>query len=252
MKQQVQGVLLVLVGGAVARIVLSGAYVNYVKASMRGWLLASAVVLVVFGVLAVLDGIRSDRAEVQVLNDHDHGHGRRDDHGDGHDHAHGGESMRSAYLLLVPVAAIFLIAPGPLGAFTASREAAAVAAPVKADDYPPLPAGDPVEVPLDSYAARAVWDSGRTLAGREVELLGFVTPTDDGWVLTRLTITCCAADTVATKVKPTGQVPDFPANTWVEVTGRYVSGGGEGTSSAVPWVHVDDVKPVAAPADPYL
>lgn len=238
--------LLILVGGAILRIVASGSYINYVKAGMKPYLLASAAVLLVLGVLALIDALRGRGDEHEV----GHGSHAATEHEAVLTHDHG--SMRTAWLLLLPVAAIFLVAPGPLGAYTAAREAASVQAPREGELMPPLPPGDPVPVPLDSYATRAVWDEGRTLTDRRVELVGFVTPTDDGWQLTRLSLACCAADTVPTKVQPVGEVPDYPANTWVAVTGTYDPGGGTGSASAVPWVKVDTVVPIAAPAEPYL
>jgi len=166
---------------------------------------------------------------------------------DGHGHG-----MGVSWLLLLPVAAIFLVAPGPLGAYTAQREGSTVTQPKTSDTIGALPAGDPVPLSLQEYAVRAVWDDGRTLTGRTVELIGFVTPTDDSWVLTRLALACCAADAVAVKVQPVGDVPELPANAWVAVTGRYVEGGGTGSSDAVPWLDVQTIIRVPPPADPYL
>jgi uncharacterized repeat protein (TIGR03943 family) len=90
------------------------------------------------------------------------------------------------------------------------------------------------------------------MEGRQVELVGFVTPTADGWQLSRLSVACCAADAVATKVQPVGDVPDLPADTWVSVMGTYVPGGAAESDDAVPWVQVSSVTEVPAPADPYL
>lgn len=245
MKREVQAVLLILVGGAVVRIVTSGSYINYVKAGMKPYLLVSAAILLALGVWALVDALRAsgdDEADHDLHASAEHEAVLTHDHG----------SMRTAWLLLLPVAAIFLIAPGPLGAYTAARESASVQAPREGEAMPPLPPGDPVPVALDSFAIRAVWDEGRTLVDRRVELIGFVTPTDDGWQLTRLSLACCAADTVPTKVQPVGEVPDYPANTWVAVTGSYVPGGGTNSATAVPWVQVDTVVPIAPPAEPYL
>ncbi|MCB0915859.1 MAG: TIGR03943 family protein [Actinobacteria bacterium] len=245
MKREVQGVLLILVGGAIARIVISGAYINYVKPSMKPYLYVSAAILLALGVLALYDAVRAPRTNVARV-----GAGAGHDHDDGHGHG----SMGVAWLLLLPVAAVFLVAPGPLGAYTATREASSVSQPKAGELMPPLPPGDPVPVPLDSYATRAVWDDGRTLEGRTVELIGFVAPSPegDGWQLTRLALACCAADTVPVKVQPVGDVPDLPANTWVAVTGRYQPGGGTQSATAVPWVEVDRIVPIQPPAEPYL
>lgn len=252
MKREVQGVLLILVGGAILRIVTSGAYINYVKPSMAPYLYGSAAILLALGGFAIYDAIRAPRVAA-----HEHAQlgaesveAQLPAPDDGHNHG----SMPIAWLLLLPVAAVFLIAPGPLGAYTATREASSVVQPKAGELMPPLPPGNPIAVPLDSYATRAVWDDGRTLAGRTVELVGFVAPAEDGdgWQLTRLALACCAADTVPVKVQPVGDVPELPANTWVAVTGRYEPGGGTQSAAAVPWVSVERIVPIPPPAEPYL
>ena len=240
-------VLLILLGGAIMRITVTEAYINYVKPGMKPYLIASAAVLLVLGVLAFVDSIR-DKREAPHAHE-ETGEGEHEILDDGHGHGR----MRSAWLLILPVAAIFLVAPGPLGAYTASREGANVSAPKTGSEVTPLPPGDPVPLRLDEFAVRAVWDNGRTLEGRTVEVVGFATPDPEGgWILTRLGLACCAADALATKVKPIGDVPDLPANTWVSVTGRYTPGGGTGTSDAIPWLQVDSIIRVPQPQDPYL
>ena len=267
MRREVQGILLILVGGSVLRMTVSGAYLNYVKAGMWWYLIASGVILIALGIFGLLDAIRdsrhahiepsrpatadasamgTERSSAVSLGDSD----AADSPSASHDHAH--ESMRTAWLLLVPVAAIFLIAPPPLGAYTASRESSSVSEPKAGSVFAPLPPGDPVPLLLNDYTVRAVWDDGVTLEGREVELVGFVTPTADGWQLTRLALACCAADAVASKVQPVGDVPSLPANTWVSVVGTYNPGGGTQSDTAVPWVNVRSIQEIPAPADPYL
>ena len=90
-------------------------------------------------------------------------------------------------------------------------------------DYPPLPAGDPAPVGLLDYASRAVFDSGRSLTGRTLEMSGFVTPGPDGQpMLARIVLTCCAADGRPIKVGLTGGSPITAApDTWVQVDGAY-------------------------------
>lgn len=250
-KKEVQGVLLLLVGGAVLRLALGGSYINYVKPAMVPYLVLSGGVLVLLGALAIVDVLRHRASDQQKLGDfHDHSgqHLADDEQGD---HGHS-ERMGTAWLLLLPVAAIFLIAPPPLGAYTAAREGSTVTQPRANSLLQPLPAGDPVEIPLNDYAVRAVWDNGTTLVDRRVKLIGFVTPQADTWVLTRLGLACCAADAVATKVQPVGDVGQFPANTWVEVVGSYVPGGGAMSDDAVPWVQVESITEIPQPSEPYL
>lgn len=279
MRRDVAAVLLILLGGAIMRISLTDAYINYVKPGMKPYLIASSAVLLLLGVMAFIDSIRDKRdeshshadtegthADAEGIHRHQQSESETDANGDPVtetgavvvddailDDGHGHGRMRSAWLLILPVAAIFLVAPGPLGAYTASREGANVSAPKAGSEVTPLPPGDPVPLRLDEFAVRAVWDNGRTLDGRTVEVVGFATPDPEGgWILTRLALACCAADALATKVKPIGDVPDLPANTWVSVTGRYAPGGGTGTSDAIPWLQVDTIIRVPQPQDPYL
>jgi hypothetical protein len=103
-----------------------------------------------------------------------------------------------AALLVLPLVMALGVSPSPLGAFTAGRAGAAVPSPLIRPDYPSLPPVDPVALQVHDYADRAAWDAGRMLVGRTVTLVGFATPNgDSGWYLTRIVITCCAADSVS-------------------------------------------------------
>ena len=276
MTREVQAVVLVFVGGAILRITATDTYLRYVKESLRPWLLASSIILIGLGLLALLDIVRASRrdsaslsvqgaAEAGHLGDDSRGGDpdgrglRRDDDPDlseseddssGHDHAHG--PSRASWLLLLPVLAIFLVAPPALGSYTASRQVAVVAAPGSDTALPALPPGDPVPVLVSDYALRAVWDSGKTLEGRNVSMTGFVSPGKNGkWYLTRLTLTCCAADALAVKVLPIEPPSSPPADTWVTVTGSWVPGGGTNDPNAIPWFKVASMKVVGQPDNPY-
>ncbi len=243
MRRDVQAVILILVGGAILRISVGDTFLNYVKESMRPWLLLSGVTLVVLGVLALIDVIR--RARRGETTEEPDPHDPVDD--EGHSHVHG---PRAAWLLLLPVFAIFLIAPPALGAFAAARDTTNAVPPAEAK-APPLPPGDPVDVTVADYVGRAVWDSGLTLEGRTVQMTGFVTPNPEGgWWLTRLALSCCAADAIASKIQAV-DAPDLPADTWVTVTGTWIPGGGTKSSTAIPLVQVQDLVEVPQPKNPY-
>jgi len=235
--REAQSVLLVLVGGAVLRITLDGTYLRYVKAGLWPFLLGTAVVILAIGIVSLIDvTFRRDSP------------GRSEGH-TGHGHAPG-EVPRAAWLLALPVFAIFLVAPPALGSYAASRDTGTVAAPAD-DGFPPLPPGDPVAMPVSEYAVRAVWDAGRSLAGRTVRLSGFVTPDrDGGWFLTRIALSCCAADGQAIKVETRGAEP-LPADTWVEVIGRYEPSAAAEPEDAVPVLAVETLRQIPPPADPY-
>lgn len=244
MRRDVQAVVLILVGGAVLRITLGDTFLNYVQEGMRPWLLLSGGILVVLGVLALIDVLRKGREAADEETPHDEPHER--DHG----HGHGSGGPRAAWLLLLPVLAIFLIAPPALGAYAAARDVANSAPPQEAK-APPLPPGDPAQVTVAEYVGRAVWDDGLTLEGRTVEMTGFVTPDPEGgWWITRMAVACCAADAIASKVKVLN-TPDLPADTWVTMTGRWVPGGGTKNDTAIPLIEVIDLVEVPQPRNPY-
>src|SRR5690606_33403911 len=105
-----QGLVLVLLGAAaLGSSAFSELYLNYVQAAFRPFLIAAGLVLVVLGALVVAADLRAAaRGE-----DGEQGH---DGHDHGHDH-HGGP--RVAWLLVLPVVAVFVVAPPALGAYTA-------------------------------------------------------------------------------------------------------------------------------------
>jgi hypothetical protein len=147
----------------------SDAALAYIKAGLQPLLVASGVVLVGLGLVAVA--------------------------GHGHDqHGHQPHGPRVAWLLALPPLALVLIAPPALGAFAASRQPirpppvlhprpsstgpCGPAAATSGDAFPPLiPPGDGTAVPmaLSEYLARD-YEEPYTLTGVRIRLLGFVTP----------------------------------------------------------------------------
>ncbi|GAA2301531.1 hypothetical protein GCM10010234_50570 [Streptomyces hawaiiensis] len=188
------------------------------------------------------------------------GHGHRpagqDQGSAGHDHGptghgHGSAGPRVAWFLTLPALALLLFPPPALGSYSAEREAGR-----RADQgvgtFPALPSGNPVDLALGEFGSRAVYDSGRSLTGRTVRLTGFVTRDDDGtWYVTRLLVSCCAADATAAKAEVRGaQAP--PVDTWVTVTGTWHPEGELGSAAAWPPVlDAGSVRQVPQPDDPY-
>jgi uncharacterized repeat protein (TIGR03943 family) len=248
--RDVGSALLVLVGAAILRIAAGDTYLRYVKESMRPWLLTAGVILVLLGLLALVDVWRAVRAEARAHaagDEHDHGTDPFDD-----GHGHGSRLPRAAWLLVLPVAALFVVPPPALGAFTAERQQATTVAPAVGAAPPPLPAGALVPLPLNDFASRAVWDDGRTLQGRTVSLTGFASAAPGGgWYLTRLALTCCAADATVTKITVKGATTQPATNAWVTVVGHWVPGGGTMSETAIPWIQADSMTPQPAPKDPY-
>jgi uncharacterized repeat protein (TIGR03943 family) len=218
-----QNLLLLFLGAAVLWITLvSGEYVNYVRPGFRYPLVAAAAALLALGAAGLRREWRDAPGHGHDACHPDPGHGHDDGHG--HDHSRG---PRVAWLLGLPVLAIFVIAPPALGSFSAARDADRAAPPPAPPDdgFRPLSAaGGPVDMPLGEFIGRAyeaqTGDPAK-LQGVPVRLTGFVTPAgkgQGGWQLTRMKIACCAGDAVPFPVRVRG-VPQPPADSWVRVTG---------------------------------
>ncbi|MET7567478.1 TIGR03943 family protein [Streptomyces sp. NPDC005492] len=236
MRRYGSAVLLLLTGGAVLRISLfSELYLRYVQAALRPYLVISGALLILLGLVAAVRGMR----QTPEAEEHEH-----DDHG----HSHG---PRIAWLLTLPAVALLLFPPPALGSYSASREETRLAAQ-GVGSFPALPAGKVLDISVAQYSSRAIYDSGHSLKGRTLRMTGFVTHGSNGtWYLTRLLVTCCAADATTSKVEVRGD--DAPqTDTWVTVTGTWVPKGRLGTDGAWPPVlAATTVKQVKEPADPY-
>jgi uncharacterized repeat protein (TIGR03943 family) len=228
-------VLLLFVGATLVKVALSGAYLRYVRPGVRPLLITAGVVLVVLGVASIV--LRRTRAGTDP-----HGHP---------EHPH---RFDVGWLLVAPMLALLVLAPPALGGFSAARAGTALGS-VSASDVAPLPDGDPVRISVLDYASRAVFDHGASLQGRQVTLSGFLLPGPHGaWYLTRMVITCCAADAQPIKVGITGHLPDTPhANDWIEVTGGYSARTDRDDVNAqtIPYLDVRTARRIPVPVRPY-
>jgi uncharacterized repeat protein (TIGR03943 family) len=100
-----------------------------------------------------------------------------------------------------------------------------------------------------------VFDEGRSLNGRRVQISGFlVAGPDRTWYLTRMLVSCCAADARPIKVALTGDVPDgLSPDSWLRVTGRYTAKvtKDEVNGERIPYIDVVQAESIAAPAEQY-
>ncbi|MFJ4423412.1 TIGR03943 family putative permease subunit [Streptomyces bobili] len=218
MRRFVQVALLVLSGVGLLRTSLfTEAYLRYVKEGMRPLLIASGVLLILLGVAEAWSAGRRPETE-----------------GDSHDHGHDHSGVpRVAWLLFLPALSLLFYAPPALGSYTASREAPKAVAVVDEDGFEPLPATSPLPITLTDFTQRVQQDEARSIEGRTVRMTGFVTPAGggEGWYLTRIMLSCCAADAQSVKVRVYG-VEAPKADTWVTVTGTWHAQGTLGTPSA--------------------
>ncbi|NIH81583.1 TIGR03943 family putative permease subunit [Amycolatopsis viridis] len=237
MRRETQNVLLVLLGGALLKIGINGDYLRYVKPAQHPWVIAGGAVILLLGVVAIVRDVlaaRQTRAAVPAA----------------HGHHHAG---RSAWLLAVPVLAVFLVAPPALGSDSVLRAPATPrAATQDAAAFPPLPGGDVVPLTLTEFVTRAGWDARGSLTGRTVELTGFVVHGKDGVLLARMVIRCCAADAAPVTVRLTGPAAArFRDDSWLEVTGQVVPGTAVAGNGYTPDLTVGSLRPIPAPHDPY-
>ncbi|MBE1502418.1 putative repeat protein (TIGR03943 family) [Amycolatopsis lexingtonensis] len=251
MKRETQNILLLLLGGALIKIAVNGDYLRYVKPAQQPWIIIGGAVMVALGALAIVRDLLAARAD-----GHAHPAAGGADSAvaadDGHGHAH---SARPAWLLLVPVLAVFLVAPPALGADSVIRTEARVpasAAAANAASFPPLPAGDPVPLAVNEFVSRAGWDAAGTLNGRTVSLTGFVVHTEGSTLLARLVISCCAADAFPVTVRLRGGEADHLASdAWIRVTGQVVPGTATRANSYTPDFTPTSLATVPTPKDPY-
>ncbi|MEU5119384.1 TIGR03943 family putative permease subunit [Streptomyces asoensis] len=278
MRRFVQVGLLVLAGlGLLHTSLFTDEYLRFVKEGMRPLLVASGLLLVALGVAEAwaappetehaghtepgrtaradaghrhrADGDTGHTGGGQELGD---GHGQEsgDGHGHGHDHS---RVPRVAWLLFLPVLSLLFYAPPALGSYTASREPAKAVA-VQEDAFDPLPATSPLPITLTDFTMRVQQDRSLALRGRAVVMTGFVSPAargQDGWYLTRIVVSCCAADASSVKVLVQG-VAAPKADTWVNVTGTWHGSGTLGTSSAAVSLTAHGVTKVAKPSNSYM
>ena len=210
-----------LLGGVLMRLVTSGTFTSYVKPSMRPWLLLAAAGLLAMG-LWLLVARHPSAPHVPGV----------------------------AWLLLAPVFAVLIVAPGALGAGALAR---ARSAPLgAANAWAPLPAHDgPVDLSLGEFVDRA--QAGDTVRSTQVRFNGFVAPAADAsgaFRIARYRISCCAADAQALAVVVvTDGAPAPPAaDQWVRVVGELVP---DDPAVLEPRFRIASIEPIAEPAQPY-
>ncbi|QHC27908.1 TIGR03943 family putative permease subunit [Streptomyces sp. HF10] len=269
MRRLVQSLLLKLTGLGLLRItLLDDTYLRYVKPGLRPVLIASGVVLLLLGIAAAFSrtgnrghahgGHEGHTPEAREGHAHDahegYTHDRDDGGHEGHDgHDHSG-TPRIAWLLALPALSLLLFAPPALGAYTAARSGPEPVA-VQKKGFEPLPATSPLPLTLTDFTKRVQQDRSRAIEGRTVRLTGFVTPdaAGDGWYLTRIIFTCCAADSQTVKIHVYGPGSTEPpaADTWLAVTGTWHPAGILGTKSAPAALDVRQTTPIARPINAF-
>ncbi|MDX3247691.1 TIGR03943 family putative permease subunit [Streptomyces sp. ME18-1-4] len=271
MNRQSQAAVLFLLGAALLHAGTTDLYLRYVKAGLQPLLLASGVVLIVTALATAWYERRRTTHQQATHQQATHQQatqrqatqrqatqqqkGAGDVEGaegveDAETHTH--SEPRVSWLLILPLLALILVAPPALGSYSATRTGTALQEPLA---YPALAATNPLPLSVVDYAGRAVYDHGRTLTGREVQLTGFVALDHDGTpYLVRMALNCCAADAQPVKVGLTGDIPPvLQPDTWLTVTGAYTPRITHDpvNNGPIPFIKVTAAKPTATPRDPY-
>ena len=252
MNRRTQGVLLLVAGLVALRLVVNGSFESYVKPGMFWPLLLSGGILVVLGFATSFRGAAEDDRALAGEGEETADSAGADD--DGHHH-HRGPTV--AWLLVVPLVVLLLVAPAPLGADAARRQEAR--APVYlGTEFPPLAPGahGVAELPVTEVIDRALWDSAGSLDSAPVRVEGLVVHDDalpDGFLLTRFVLSCCAADAIPVQVGVVGG--GRPAeDEWVVVEGTVVPPPDVGPDEVqLPRIDIEasSVQPAPRPGDPY-
>ena len=234
---------MLLFGGAVLRASFTDMYLRYVKEGLRPFLIAAGVLLVAAAIMTLWYDLRHRG------HDGDHGHDTAND-----DDGHGHHEPRVGWLLILPVLGLLLVAPPALGAFSADQSGSILASTQQDSDFRPLPEGDPAKITVLEYASRAVFDEGRSLGDRRVQLTGFIAKGPDGKpMLARIILSCCAADGRPIKVGLSGDAPAVAPDTWVEVVGTYSPQTAKDpvNDATLPYLEVGSWKQIPAPKQQY-
>ncbi|MCX2731588.1 TIGR03943 family protein [Saccharopolyspora sp. NFXS83] len=257
MRRETQNLLLVLLGGALLKIAFTGTYLRYVKPALFPWLVGAGVVMMLLATVAIVRDIRAAREQARAEDPFapppSTGH---DEHEHQHEHR-----TRSPWMLLLPVFAIFLIAPPALGADSIGRGGQQAAAPERPGDdalFDALPPGPAPLLTVSEFITRVVWDGSGSLERRAIRLEGFVVhPEDDPGrtQLARMRISCCAADAAPVLIDLAGPaaaaLAATPPDTWIEVTGTLRAGTATPANGQVPTFDITAVHGIPAPDDPY-
>ncbi|MFM9706411.1 TIGR03943 family putative permease subunit [Streptomyces galilaeus] len=237
MNRQAQSAVLFLLGASLLHAGTTDLYLRYVKAGLRPLLLAAGAVLIATALATAWYERRATNRKKST---------------EPSTPASPHPEPRVSWLLVLPLLALILVAPPALGSYSATRTGTSLQEPLA---YPALPATGPLRLSVVDYAGRAVYDDGRTLTGRRIQLTGFLALDRDGTpYLVRMALNCCAADAQPVKVGLTGRIPPvLQPDTWLEITGTYTPHRVKDpvNDGPIPFIEVTAARPVPTPKDPY-
>ncbi|GAB3298411.1 TIGR03943 family putative permease subunit [Parasphingorhabdus pacifica] len=251
MRRETQNVLLVLLGGALLKLALTGAYLRYVKPSLLPWLVVAGVVMVLLAAFAIAHDIRRAGRDANAIGD-----AAGEPECAGHEHG-----SRSPWMLLLPVFAVFLVAPPALGSDSVRRAGDVVSTPERSGSgamFEELPQDGIPLLSVSEFVTRAVWGDDGVIEERPVRLQGFVVPPETPGApvrLARMRISCCAADASPVRVDLAGRaaarIAELPADTWIEAVGTLRAGTATEANGQVPTFELVRARTIPVPSKQY-
>lgn len=235
MSRETENAVLLLVGISVGLITVTGTYTRYVKPSLLPWLAASAALLIVLALTAIVRDIKRGSAD-----DHDHDHTHR---------------PGIAWLLVVPIALLGIVIPPAITPQAAGPSVVEVSTEVLRRPFPPLPAEHAPTLSMFDVLVRVAQDSANTLDGRLITVNGFTFKREGRTELARVVISCCAADARLASLRLSGpaarQIAAYPENTWLSVEGKVPPGQADPSGQTIPVMEVFSATQIDPPTNPY-
>jgi len=233
-------VLLLAFGAMLVVKVLSGGVLLYVNGLYVGLILVTGLGMVAMGYVAGVEWVaRRDVRPTRHLqfNDGDHRHATRR-----------AEAVGFAFLA-VPLIVGLLVPARPLGAAALEGRGDESASSTRLRSIGALGTDSSRWTLLDWATALNQMPDPRTLAGRPVSLVGFVSRSgEDEFTLSRFVVVCCTADGNAVSLPVRGG-GSFGRDTWVRVSGSLALGTG---GKPEPYIAAVTVEVVPQPGQPYL
>jgi uncharacterized repeat protein (TIGR03943 family) len=261
------GALVTLLGITAVTIGRTDLVARYLRPDMARWLTLAGAVMVALGIAVLVTSWRSRRSrhhgEIGAAGEDDH-QLPVSDHTEAHHRA-----SRVGWMLLFPVLVAIIVDPGALGSYSVNRQSAfqltAAERQFDLDDYLRSRSFAGQAVPLTILQLwQAVDDDDHldVLADTTLSLQGFVVHDDtlnDGFLLARLVIACCAGDASPISVEIHGDAAtDLADDTWVQARvnlDRAATTALAGTDEALDKAAVVDLvrlDEISAPTEPYL
>ncbi|MEJ7647668.1 MAG: TIGR03943 family protein [Nakamurella sp.] len=286
MSKEAQSVVVMLLGGLMVSITVTGRFTAYVRPGFGPLLLIGGIALILLAVVSLIPSFRKDPAPAAPSGDlsgsesmtapdrlsHNENPASVESQAHGHDHSR----SRAPWLMLAPVIVLLVLAPPPLGAESLNRTAQSrasaggpqrAATPVGADltrsasaGPSTVPGGSTLPAPgsltLQEFVLRAVsgFEDQYSVTDAPTTVIGFIAPSIDGsrdrYTIGRMFISCCAADATAVRINVEGQ-PPFAAGTWVEASITAVRNTATEDNEYVPTVKITSMTEIPQPSEPY-